>query len=63
MRGGFNKKHNVNNSNRFNFPRTLRDNDCCPCVFYYIGLINENEFVQLSDHFPNDMTSYNILYL
>ena len=45
-KGGMNKKKNVYNSVWKN-PHVSGKKDCCPCIFHYMGLINDDEYIEL----------------
>jgi len=62
-KGGMNKKKDVHSSSWEN-PHVPGKQDCCPCVFHYMGLISDNEYVELYDKYsdtgmhPKDIASF-----
>ena len=53
-KGGLNKKKDVYNSsleNQWENPHVPGKSDCCPCVFHYMGLINDDEYAELYDKY------------
>ena len=49
-KGGMNKKKDVHSSSWEN-PHVPGKKDCCPCVFHYMGLINDDEYIELYDRY------------
>jgi len=46
-KGGLNKKKDVNNIDSWETPHVPGKQDCCPCVFHYMGLIDDEEYIEL----------------
>ena len=45
--GGLQKKKTIMSNDSWENPHIDKKMDCCPCVFYYLGLINDDDYVQL----------------
>ena len=67
-KGGLNKKKDVKKINSWENlwvnPHVPGKQDCCPCVFHYMGLIDDNEYVELYDKYgetgmyPKDIETF-----
>tara|TARA_B100000900_G_scaffold233885_2_gene198580 strand:+ start:1501 stop:2517 length:1017 start_codon:yes stop_codon:yes gene_type:complete len=49
--GGLQKKKTIMSNDSWENPHIDKKMDCCPCVFYYLGLINDDDYVQLYDKY------------
>ena len=49
--GGLQKKKTIMSNDSWENPHIDTKKDCCPCVFYYLGLINDDDYVELYDKY------------
>ena len=63
-KGGLNKKKDVKKIDSWENPHVPGKQDCCPCVFHYMGLIDDNEYAELYDKYsetgmlPQDIETF-----
>ena len=50
-KGGLNKKKDVKKIDSWVNPHVPGKQDCCPCVFHYMGLIDDDEYAELYDKY------------
>ena len=51
-KGGMNKKKDIYNTN-WESPHVPGKQDCCLCVFHFMGLINDDEYIELYNKYSD----------
>ena len=49
--GGLQKKKTIQSENSWENPHIDTKEDCCPCVFHYLGLIDDDDYAELYDKY------------